>query len=60
MGRDATESPAEIPGMVREAFKSTECTPRKRPVILEIGPAVFRAEEEVYLLDAESSTPSSG
>ena len=54
-----TESPAEIPGLVREAFRQLN-TPRKRPVILEIGPDVFRAEEEVHLLDAESFTPATG
>ena len=53
------ENPAEIPGVVREAFRQLN-TPRKRPVIIEIGPTVFAAEEEVQLLDAESFAPSTG
>ena len=53
------ESPADIPGVIREAFRQLN-TPRKRPVILEIGPDVFRAKEEVHLLDAESFTPAAG
>ena len=56
-GRAGT--PADVPGLVREAFRQLN-TPRKRPVILEIGPDVFRAEEEVHLLDAESVSPSAG
>ena len=52
-------SPAEVPGLVREAFRQLN-TPRRRPVILEIGPHVFRAEEEVRLLEAESHGPASG
>lgn len=53
------ESPTEIPGLVREAFRQLN-TPRKRPVILEVGPDIFRAEEEVDLLEAESLTPVVG
>ena len=52
-------SPAEVPGLVREAFRQLN-TPRRRPVILEIGPAIFRAEEEVRLLEAESHGPATG
>ena len=52
-------SPAEVPGLVREAFRQLN-TPRRRPVILEIGPAIFRAEEEVRLLEAESHGPAAG
>ncbi len=52
-------SPAEVPGLVREAFRQLN-TPRRRPVILEIGPAIFRAEEEVRLLEAESHGPVAG
>ena len=52
-------SPAEIPGLVREACRQLNA-PRKRPVILEVGPDVFRAEEDVRLLDAESFSPSAG
>ncbi len=52
-------SPAEIPGLVREAFRQLN-TPRKRPVILEVGPDVFRAEEEVRLVEAESFSPVAG
>ncbi len=39
------ESPSKIPDLVREAFRALN-TPRKRPVILEIAPTVFAAEEE--------------
>ena len=59
------ESPGDIPGLVREAFRQLN-TPRKRPVVLEIGPHVFRAEEEVRLeeevrpLAAESYAPAAG
>lgn len=53
------ESPAEIPGVVREAFRQLN-SPRKRPVIIEVGGTVLAAEEEVQLLDAESFTPSGG
>lgn len=53
------ETPGEIPGLVREAFLQLG-TPRKRPVVLEIGPHVFRAEEEVLLLDAAAYTPAAG
>ena len=52
-------SPAEVPGLVREAFRQLN-TPRKRPVVLEVGPAIFRAEEEVRLLEAESHGPAAG
>ena len=50
-------SPAEIPGMVREAFRQLN-TPRRRPVILEIAPDVFRAEGAVDLLEAETFSPT--
>ena len=53
------ESPSEVPGLVREAFRQLN-TPRKRPVVIEIGPAVFRAEEEVQLLGADSFSPVAG
>ena len=53
------ESPAEVPGLVREAFRQLNA-PRKRPVVLEVGPTVFAAEEEVDLLDGESFTPAAG
>ena len=59
------ESPGDIPSLVREAFRQLN-TPRKRPVVLEIGPDVFRAEEEVRLeeevrpLAAESYAPAAG
>ena len=53
------ESPAEIPGVVREAFRQLNA-PRKRPVIIEVGPTVLAAVEEVQLLDAETFTPSGG
>ena len=62
---DRAESPGDIPGLVREAFRQLN-TPRKRPVVLEIGPHVFRAEEEVRLeeevrpLAAESYAPAAG
>ena len=52
-------SPAEVPGLVREAFRQLN-TPRRRPVILEVGPDIFRAEEEVRLLEAESHVPAAG
>ena len=53
------DSPAEIPSLVREAFRQLNM-PRKRPVILEVGPDIFRAEEEVQLVEAESFTPVAG
>ena len=53
------ESPADIPGLVREAFRQLN-TPRKRPVILEVGPDIFRSAEEVELLAAESYAPAAG
>ena len=53
------ESPGGIPGLVREAFRQLN-TPRKRPVILEVGPDIFRADEEVDLLEAESITAAAG
>lgn len=53
------ESPGDIPGLVREALRQLS-SPRKRPVVLEIGPHVFRAVEAVDLLDAESFTPTAG
>lgn len=53
------ETPGGVPGLVREAFRQLS-TPRKRPVVLEIGPHVFRAEEEVRLLEAASYTPAAG
>lgn len=54
------DSPADIPGLVREAFRQLN-TPRKRPVILEIGPDVFRAEEAVDSEEEGASyTPVAG
>ncbi len=53
------DSPAEIPSLVREAFRQLN-TPRKRPVVLEVGPHVFRAEEAVDLLDPVSCSPAAG
>ena len=53
------ESPGDVPGLVREAFHQLS-TPRKRPVVLEIGPQVFRAEEEVRLVEAASYAPAAG
>lgn len=53
------EAPAEIPALVREAFRQLN-TGRKRPVILEIGPTVFAAQDEVVLLPPESFSPMPG
>ncbi|MCY3714191.1 MAG: thiamine pyrophosphate-binding protein [Gemmatimonadetes bacterium] len=53
------ESPGDIPGLVREALLQLN-TPRKRPIVLEIGPHVFRAEEEVRLLETASYAPAAG
>ena len=53
------DTPADIPGLVREAFRQLN-TPRKRPVILEIGPDVFRGEAAVDLLEAETHSPAAG
>ncbi|MFN8536728.1 MAG: thiamine pyrophosphate-binding protein [Thermomicrobiales bacterium] len=44
-------NPAEVPGLVREAFKQLR-TGRPRPVALEIPPDVLQMEAEVELLDA--------
>ncbi|MDE2846793.1 MAG: thiamine pyrophosphate-binding protein [Gemmatimonadota bacterium] len=53
------DSPGDVPGLVREAFRQLG-TPRKRPVVLEIGPHVFRAEEEVLLVEEASNSPAAG
>ena len=53
------DSLADIPGLVQEAFRHLN-TPRKRPVILEIGPDVFRAEAAVDFLEAETHSPVAG
>ena len=44
-------NPAEVPGLVREAFKQLR-TGRPRPVALEIPPDVLQMEAEVELLSA--------
>ncbi len=54
-------SPAEIPGLVREAVTALK-TGRPRPVELEVPPDVLEAKAEVRLLDpvnAERSEPDS-
>ncbi len=53
------ETPGDIPGLVREAFRQLN-TPRRRPVVLEIGPTVFAAEDEVHLPEAEHFSPAAG
>ncbi len=52
-------TPADIPGIVREAFRQLR-TGRPRPVEIEIPPDVLQATADVTLLDpfpAESSVP---
>lgn len=43
-------SPAEVPGIVREAFRQLR-TGRSRPVEIEIPPDILQAEGDVELLD---------
>lgn len=50
-------SPAEIPGIVQEAFQHLR-SGRPRPVGIEVPPAVFAATEEVSLAHAAADTPA--
>ena len=52
------ESPAEIPGLVQEAFQQLR-SGRPRPVGLEVPPSVFAATEEVGLVQPKDSSPTS-
>ena len=54
-------SPAEIPGLVQEAFQQLR-SGRPRPVGIEVPPAVFATTEEVSpaLPAAETQVPASG
>lgn len=52
-------TPAEIPGIVNEAFRQLQ-TGRRRPVIVEIAPRTFAAQEDVTLLEAETFPPTGG
>lgn len=56
-GRATT--PAQIPAIIQEAFRHLN-TGRKRPVVIEIAPTVFAAEDEVTLLAPETFTPRPG
>ncbi|MXZ21699.1 MAG: thiamine pyrophosphate-binding protein [Caldilineaceae bacterium SB0665_bin_25] len=52
------ESPAEIPGLVQEAFVQLR-SGRPRPVGLEVPPSVFAATEEVSLVQPANGSPDS-
>ena len=51
-------SPAEIPGLVQEAFQQLRAG-RPRPVGLEVPPSVFAATEEVSLVQPADGSPAS-
>ena len=53
------ESPADIPGVVHEAFRHLT-TGRRRPVVVEIASTTFAATAEVALLESESYAPPPG
>ena len=52
------QRPAEIPGIVQEAFGQLR-SGRPRPVAIEVPPSVFAATEEVSLAQAAADTPAS-
>ncbi len=51
------QRPAEIPGIVQEAFQQLR-SGRPRPVGIEVPPAVFAATEEVILAQPAADTPA--
>jgi len=51
--------PAEIPRLVREAFRQLQ-TGRPRPVVLEIPPDVLQMTADVHLLDPVAVAPLAG
>ena len=52
------ESPAEIPGLVQEAFQQLR-SGRPRPVGLEVPPSVFAATADVSLVQPADGSPTS-
>lgn len=53
------ETPADIPGVVHEAFRRLK-TGRRRPVVIEIASETFAAEADVTLLEPETYEPYGG